>query len=814
MSNQSERSTYRSTKQSQEPITWWSWTALGILTLFFVIAPFKYALFNGTGVHSSSQNIFEHNLLVGILDGVLALIVVGIMMFGFKNCERRHLVSWVGIFLPLVYVISSFQAASPHLSKIWTLMAFLSYSFLILGVFMAEKQKMLNAITYIILITGYIVVLIGFMFLFQNVYLFDAVQFANGVRLASFFTYPNALASFLLTLLLGNLLLLVKTQRKWEAVFHGGMLVPILTSLLLTLSRGAIIMLPFIALAALLMFNFRRQLLVLVHFIVATLLSLLILGDITDRATSTYNRIQASLGRQVEPNLIGIFARGSIGGWARLGAASIVMAIISYLVIRWGRTWLETRVKKVELRKAARLYMPAIAVALSVLGVILLISGVLKAILPIETAGRLTTINWQTQSVYERLTFYKDAWNIWKDHKLFGAGGGGWEALYDQYQSYPYTSAQTHSYPIQLLVDTGLVGFVIAIVYILYIIVSYLKRFFNQEQEMQDSHLFYYLVVISVLLHSLIDFDMSYAYFGGLVFFALGVLAGQQREPMLTGIQESSRIWMNRCIAGISIVVGIAVGIYTLNMIYADNQIRKGDEYVREGRSLEEIEATLAKGLKRDNNPFLLERLAGMQLDAFNQTQQSQYLDVADKYLSLLQQVEPHYRSLGNMKYDLLEKEGNKEESVKWLDQMIQKYPFEITYYEQAVMDHFSLWTQAYQSGDEETAAAQEKAILDIYDMVENKVQKLNKLPEGITYPKPFLVTTNMRLFVGEIHYFNGRYDQAVNTLQPALEEDSNDIKRFYVASLSKLGKDDETVYKQLVTDPTEEQKLKQLLER
>lgn len=60
----------------------------------------------------------------------------------------------------------------------------------------------------------------------------------------------------------------------------------------------------------------------------------------------------------------------------------------------------------------------------------------------------------------ERLIFYQDALKIIKDYPLLGTGGGGWEALYRQYQGYGYLTSQVHNHYLQVWIETGTFGLV------------------------------------------------------------------------------------------------------------------------------------------------------------------------------------------------------------------------------------------------------------------------------------------------------------------------------------------------------------------
>ncbi|NTZ20268.1 hypothetical protein EXW96_22790 [Paenibacillus sp. JMULE4] len=62
------------------------------------------------------------------------------------------------------------------------------------------------------------------------------------------------------------------------------------------------------------------------------------------------------------------------------------------------------------------------------------------------------------------------------DYPIIGAGGGGWSSLYQQYQSYPYTSRQAHNFLLQYLTEIGLLGILAIVFFILFIFIRYIKN--------------------------------------------------------------------------------------------------------------------------------------------------------------------------------------------------------------------------------------------------------------------------------------------------------------------------------------------------
>ena len=84
----------------------------------------------------------------------------------------------------------------------------------------------------------------------------------------------------------------------------------------------------------------------------------------------------------------------------------------------------------------------------------------ITSLLPQQLAQRISGINFTSQTVTERFVFYRDAWEIAKRNLITGSGGGAWKDLYGMYQSYGYASNQAHSYILQLLVESGILGIV------------------------------------------------------------------------------------------------------------------------------------------------------------------------------------------------------------------------------------------------------------------------------------------------------------------------------------------------------------------
>ena len=109
-------------------------------------------------------------------------------------------------------------------------------------------------------------------------------------------------------------------------------------------------------------------------------------------------------------------------------------------------------------------------------------------------------------SSYSRFAFYNDGLVIIKDYSLTGAGGGGWEHLYNQYQSYKYVSKDIHSYGFQLMIEVGLFGLLLLAALVVLLIYKLIDLW--RHPNLLQSLL--WLGAVGILSHSMIDFDFAF----------------------------------------------------------------------------------------------------------------------------------------------------------------------------------------------------------------------------------------------------------------------------------------------------------------
>jgi len=111
------------------------------------------------------------------------------------------------------------------------------------------------------------------------------------------------------------------------------------------------------------------------------------------------------------------------------------------------------------------------------------------------------------RSLVTRTIFYKDGIKIFKDRWFLGAGGGAWNYLYRQYQSYNYASSQAHNYPLQLGIETGILGIITLISLIIILIIYY--SMYHKKVKRDNNSAFIVTAIAGLFLHAVIDFDFA-----------------------------------------------------------------------------------------------------------------------------------------------------------------------------------------------------------------------------------------------------------------------------------------------------------------
>ncbi|MEC0093246.1 O-antigen ligase family protein [Paenibacillus macquariensis] len=116
------------------------------------------------------------------------------------------------------------------------------------------------------------------------------------------------------------------------------------------------------------------------------------------------------------------------------------------------------------------------------------------------------TANYGTVSA--RWIIYRDAWRLIQQAPWLGQGGSTWRMSYPKIQSQPYVGSEVHSGYLDMLLNTGIVGFVIVV----FMLIGIGWILYKQYRVLVPP----YLVLV---LHAAVDFDWSFGLVWILIFW-------------------------------------------------------------------------------------------------------------------------------------------------------------------------------------------------------------------------------------------------------------------------------------------------------
>lgn len=787
------------------------WTLAAALMLLLIWSAFQAALFNGQMI-DFEQPIYTASLLAMIM----FLGWIALSFTGFRLDDRRDLLAACSLLLPLTYALALPMAASRYAATTMLLIQAVYAAVFIIALYVLKEKRLNVAIQNAVLGLSYFIVLFGLLnwlgasrlagglvgwfsnTVIGGVYVDAVMTDANGLRLTSIFQYANTYAAFLMAVLFLAVFALIRSERLTGMLLHGFMLVPAIVSLLLTLSRGGLVLLPVIFILLLLPLKPVRQCLWILHLAVAGLISLLITNRITVLGTGLHEAFSGSAALQA---------------WAILIGASAVSAGLSWTIQRYAAPWLEVKCARWSDRRLAGLWIPLGAVALSALAAFLLLGTGLKSILPDNIETRLENINFRQHSVLERFTFYEDAMGVVADYPVLGAGGGSWSVLYEQYQNNPYVSRQVHNFFLQYLIEVGVLGLLVFMAFILYIFYRFLRNYLKRERDDFQNGYFYFILALTILVHSLLDFNMSYVFVGMLVFLGLGGMAAAGNGKAL------SARWSG---AGPRLAYMGTLGVGAAFILFLSINYLSGGAAASEGRilystsqSYEAIKTPLAEALdKRPGHPEAALQLAMLNLAVAPQHPEAGFEEEAYRILTETLEREPHNKKLlGQLAvyYDL---KGERAQAFAVYRDNAYKFSWDIDWYGQLINRAYSVGYEAHIQKDEARRDAAFADGLDAYRRVTEGVAHLATLPPEQLQGRPFAVTPAIALSAGRMQLISGDPAAAAETLRPVLSSDfadeaNRETARWYLAALELSGSADQQLLDQLLAaEPTEQARI------
>ncbi|QMV41724.1 O-antigen ligase family protein [Cohnella cholangitidis] len=692
-------------------LQWLQYIVLALIAAFFLFMPYNRGLFFG------GQFTFEKPVYIGILFGSAIILIGSITLFKKEKMDLKIVIPLgLVLLLPLIYYVASINAISPHSATDATTIAWLWAVFFTLSIILKQFLKVnTKVVVNVLMFAGYIIVFVGFLNWFGHIEMKEAIL--QG-RLSNVFQYPNTYAVYLMGLLFGQIFIVTNDDygSRWWRV-HAFMFVPVFTSLLLTLSRGAMIIFMFMLIIHLIFSSVNKQIKSLLHIsigVVGSIFVMSLLMRFSDHEVSAFY------------------------GWISILLISILVGLLIRLVEKKEAKEDSYLTKLIHFINHRWIIPSFTIIIVGIIGALVMFQSPILKILPDTLEKRVLSIEISDSSSSQRLTYYHDSLNLVKDYPIIGTGGGGWAKLYSQYQSYPYIGNQAHSFYMQLLDETGIIGIIILGLLLIYVYFIHIKGYFGTNEK--DYSQVYMLIATPILIHSVIDFHMSFVYIAAIVFFCLGGMVAKVELPTKQG-SKSQIVPMyipGILLAVISIVIIIAMG----RNIEAANYYKKA---LKQG-SYEEL--TKAIDIK-PNHPDFVSVAIGSMLQNYKNTNDEGLLNSAFDMIQKQRKIEQYNPILMQLEAQAWIAKREPRKANQLYEGWLQSRPWDMQHHELLV-------NQLYELGVS-NQAWWDKAIEHYLKYKELFESQKDKYDSGLLL--------NMDLKIAQIYYNKGSYPELITLL-------------------------------------------------
>lgn len=774
------------------------WCQITIISLIFMIAPFSKGLFNGYKTSFDTAIMTFQCFFFGV-SILFALFLLRRKPVDLQT-ESTHWIIWI---LPIIYFISALVSPASSYQALQAINIQIAYSFaFVMGLYFSRTiftQKMLLSS---ILGSGALIIIFGFMNWFGDASLWGLIKWkltgvpqttyqdavlisSDGARLTSVFQYGNSYAAYLIAMIVSFLVIAVHSKQAKHVFISSLLLVPAVISLLLTLSRGGLIVFPIIVLLTLPFMRWKRQLILIGYLAVSGIISLLILNPITNLGTVLQQQFDAS---------------DAFKGWgililASLGTATIHAVIHYYVLAKKTDNEERTHWNRVPLNAVIPLGLVVLG---GFLAALLFSTNLITNLLPEHIKNRIENINFAQNSVLERGTFYSDAWKLALDYPVFGAGGGSWASLYEKYQNNPYTSNQTHSYFMQILVETGFIGLIAILAILGFIYFSFIRSYRKIQSESRSYFLVYFVIATSILVHSILDFNMSYVYLSLIVYLCLGGMLAIDESKPFNWQKKLSLSKVNYIYPLLLLGCSIIFMFFVINNLNSNTLFTTTKTISYQGAPFNEVNQQIDNAIDKLKNPEYYELKLQFYFSAYNQSGNPQFIEQAEAILASIKLREPHFKPLVYRELELYLLKNDYAKAKEILESGIHNYHWDINFYVELADVHFKEGLAQLKVGQPENALQEWNLVNQVIQQVEEKAIYLNSLPENQVQGREFGLVPDFSLILGKIAYHKGFYAEAEQQLQKRLDASYDDPKdidatTYYVASLRKQKKADQS---------------------
>ncbi|QXM06691.1 O-antigen ligase family protein [Crassaminicella indica] len=676
-----------------------SYTKSSFLFVLFCIILFYPPFFRGS--------FFDYELLpTHIFSFILFSIWLGRKI---KYQDYKILKSTIDVFAGLVvllYLLSCFYGVNKRLA-VGEFLKYSNYFFLYLmakefGKDLKGKEKILN----VLLGSAFVVAMVGIgsaigTWSYNGAYV--------GGRINSTLQYPNALAAYMGAIFFVSVGLSLRANKYTLKILYDIVSVTFIFTLILTYSRGMWLLIPLLVVIYIFLMKRDEKVIAFVN-----------IGSNTCIGAIFSILFKKAL---AQPS--------SVKLWAIFIGMLIVTAILTFVFNKGERF-----IKKINY-KAVYIFLAVLIIIVGFISAAVyqdlpnigkeeaqissITKGVLKVV-PESIIWRFKEVD-KIQDGNGRAVFYKDALKIVKDYPVFGTGGGGWQTLYQKYQSYIYWTTQAHNYFMQAWIEIGTIGLLCIALYILSIIrVFYISN--KRENEDKTINTSVFLGITAFFIHSILDFDLTYASLSIILWVLVGILTATNDEEKLVQYNKKSILYVGLCFSILLAILTASLHQGQLNARKAVSAVNANDlkmaiEYFEKAATLDP--------LKPENKVDL----ANLYMIAAKQNKE---------YINKARENYEKAIKLGKYNPKILEKAANFyfitdqiDKGVELIEQITKIQPMRVENYKTKSKVYYKASEYFIKNGEKEKAKKYIDGLLNIekeFEAVANRSQKPMKMTD------------------------------------------------------------------------------------
>ncbi len=369
----------------------------------------------------------------------------------------------------------------------------------------------------------------------------------------------------------------------------------------------------------------------------------------------------------------------------------------------------------------------------------------------------------------ERLTIYQDGLKMIKERPILGWGGGGWSEAYSIYQGYGYTARQTHSYFLQIAIETGLAGLLIAATIWIIFLIKSIKIYIASLTYDHSRSLVATLIcsVLAIISHAVFDFDLSLAALTITMFTLMACLVavGSAQEAESKETKETPKNKFSRYKLAISTTLAVTVIGGTLIMISSSNLASASVNAVTSGDG-ERAETLIHQAIMM--NPLASENYGiASQLQGVVFGKQDKAIEYAEKAARMA-------RYNPERQYELAIaylRANQNDQAVSAAQKAVELAPLKVRYYELFSNVLISAATSELKAGRDNIASKFINQTLSIPKNMNSVMESVQPEKRELwVYAPPLTVTDKIKLNIGIANLLAGNLDQAVSNINEAAQ--------------------------------------------